>query len=823
MKRVRIALSMFLVGIILVSSIVYADTAASKILSQENTKAEENENVVIIFALGHNEYFVNGELLTMDVSPTIVQSRTLLPIRYAAEPLGADVDWNQEDKNVKISLEETFIDLWIGESNAQINGNVIPIDPDNANVKPLIISNRTMLPLRFVAESLGCTVQWDPKTKRAAIIKIAPSSDIKEVPDVLENPESIRDIIKLPIGKTEIKLPGLQLSRRIMKPGEHLAIVSVSAEGSSRPSVKLSNGKTFYLQPDAEPIYERGWSKFKKTDLKPILDQAKLKPPTATVDLRKYQTSIKSQDGRNTCVSFAVCAAVEAAYKRFDPIKYSNLDLSEQYTHLIQKSQALKETPPSNPAYRENSLGRWGFANVHHVVAVYSRMLGIPEEKYLPYIGGSQYEKDPRDSSGSLEGNDSMLRQERVNNMNLNREALPDEALVNARYGVTQWGELSGNELTNLDYYRAILKSEKEIIFAIAIMKPDPTPNDNVWDPGNKYDESAHAMLMVGYDDDREVFIVKNSWGYNDVYEDGYTLMSYDWVTKGYVLAAIFINDIEKYPHINYRTYSYMFGQWNLISDGNRLGRLDVSHIPDYYQKDFPFDPKKFGTVDNRIGLLTVPDADNGTTWPDYYRVNGYISGSGGSFWLNLGKPSVNNYFEFIGNEYSTSVFTKHPELMAGYYVVGDKKYGFYGTKGEYLESVPQSTGNTIAFADFTGTWELNHDGEIGTLRLKQGQNILLGQVLGTYRKADGSIVDVTGYVSGNKLTLNIPFENDYVQKFEGYMHAGDKGLISGRNTYRYGTYFGWIARRIGDYTIQIDKLPGNNFVIPNLPRLPIN
>jgi len=45
---------------------------------------------------------------------------------------------------------------------------IIPIDKD-PDVKPVIINSRTMLPLRFVAENLGCTVNWDPMSRTIKI------------------------------------------------------------------------------------------------------------------------------------------------------------------------------------------------------------------------------------------------------------------------------------------------------------------------------------------------------------------------------------------------------------------------------------------------------------------------------------------------------------------------------------------------------------------------------------------------------------------------------------------------------------------------------
>ena len=59
-----------------------------------------------------------------------------------------------------IKQGSTSIELWIGKSQAKINGQSVAIDPDNPAVMPLIINGRTMMPLRFIAENLGCEVEW---------------------------------------------------------------------------------------------------------------------------------------------------------------------------------------------------------------------------------------------------------------------------------------------------------------------------------------------------------------------------------------------------------------------------------------------------------------------------------------------------------------------------------------------------------------------------------------------------------------------------------------------------------------------------------------
>ncbi|MEF3245080.1 MAG: copper amine oxidase N-terminal domain-containing protein [Caldisericaceae bacterium] len=83
--------------------------------------------------------------------------------------LGGSVGWENSTKTVTIRLGSKFIQLQIGNANAIANGADKLIDTTNLKVVPEIINGRTMLPLRFVAESLGCEVNWDGKTKTITI------------------------------------------------------------------------------------------------------------------------------------------------------------------------------------------------------------------------------------------------------------------------------------------------------------------------------------------------------------------------------------------------------------------------------------------------------------------------------------------------------------------------------------------------------------------------------------------------------------------------------------------------------------------------------
>jgi len=124
----------------------------------------------VLFTIGESTYYVNGQRRTMDTTPIIVEARTLLPVRFAAESLGAQVSWDDRERKVTIRQNAKVVELWIGENMARVNGRAHMIDPDNPNVKPIVVApGRTMLPLRFIAESLGYQVDWDAQTREVRV------------------------------------------------------------------------------------------------------------------------------------------------------------------------------------------------------------------------------------------------------------------------------------------------------------------------------------------------------------------------------------------------------------------------------------------------------------------------------------------------------------------------------------------------------------------------------------------------------------------------------------------------------------------------------
>ena len=98
---------------------------------------------------------IDGKNQTYDQPPVIINDRVMVPLRGIFEALGATVSWDDQTQTVTAIKSGTTIQLTIGSAVAYKNGNPIQLD-----VPPQIVNDRTMVPVRFVSEALGCKVDW---------------------------------------------------------------------------------------------------------------------------------------------------------------------------------------------------------------------------------------------------------------------------------------------------------------------------------------------------------------------------------------------------------------------------------------------------------------------------------------------------------------------------------------------------------------------------------------------------------------------------------------------------------------------------------------
>jgi hypothetical protein len=131
----------------------------------------ENQHLHRIYLWpGNNrvEYYQPGGLpdgdANLDVPPEIRDGRTFVPLRFVGEALGADVFWDGATQQVTYIAGSRHLVLTIGQTTMLVGGR--PVETDAA---PMIVNNRTIVPIRFVGQWLGALVKWDDGLKRVEI------------------------------------------------------------------------------------------------------------------------------------------------------------------------------------------------------------------------------------------------------------------------------------------------------------------------------------------------------------------------------------------------------------------------------------------------------------------------------------------------------------------------------------------------------------------------------------------------------------------------------------------------------------------------------
>ena len=236
-------------------------------------------------------------------------------------------------------------------------------------------------------------------------------------------------------------------------------------------------------------------------------------PLPDVVDRRPQQTSIKDQNPRGTCYAFASIAGLEARYSG------GSLDLSENYANYwFQKHESAGCKTDGVDAFD------WGSVLYEHAVCTEARCPYLVSP-YPAYCNNSGSTAPPKRT----------------------------DAQGHASYGIRNYTALwrdesvgdSGVYINNPGYLRSVLATGKEVVVGLFVAGwTDSTMAGTIdvrlGSDGNPLPASGgHVMLIVGYDDPHQYFIVKNSWGSGRGHA-GYLFMSYDYMRTyaqlGYVI-----------------------------------------------------------------------------------------------------------------------------------------------------------------------------------------------------------------------------------------------------------------------------------------------
>ena len=126
----------------------YTGTQTFAVGKEAGTKTQ------VVMSIGSHELVKNGVVSSIDAAPMIQDNRTFVPFRALAEAFGATVDFEATTNTVTAKLDGTTVVLTIGSSVMTVGDEAKTLD-----VAPFISGDRTMVPVRAVAEALGFNVE----------------------------------------------------------------------------------------------------------------------------------------------------------------------------------------------------------------------------------------------------------------------------------------------------------------------------------------------------------------------------------------------------------------------------------------------------------------------------------------------------------------------------------------------------------------------------------------------------------------------------------------------------------------------------------------
>ncbi|MFD0959294.1 copper amine oxidase N-terminal domain-containing protein [Paenibacillus chungangensis] len=118
----------------------------------------------IILTIGQADASIAGQLAQLQTAPIVNNGTTLVPLRFIAEAVGAEVDWDGDERKVTLQLNGQTIVLYIDSKTAIINGRSITL-----LTEPIIQNGTTLVPVRFISENFDMTVEYDPELRQITI------------------------------------------------------------------------------------------------------------------------------------------------------------------------------------------------------------------------------------------------------------------------------------------------------------------------------------------------------------------------------------------------------------------------------------------------------------------------------------------------------------------------------------------------------------------------------------------------------------------------------------------------------------------------------
>ena len=144
------------------------------------------------FASDEISLVINNKKVQCEVPPIISNDRTLVPVRVLFEYYDAKVSWNESLRQVMVISGTTVMIFNIDSKIMYLNGAVHTLD-----AAPIIVNDRTLVPVRFISEKLGYVVKWDGNSRTVSVTKPKETSSSVSITKPTEKEEDDKNLIKL--------------------------------------------------------------------------------------------------------------------------------------------------------------------------------------------------------------------------------------------------------------------------------------------------------------------------------------------------------------------------------------------------------------------------------------------------------------------------------------------------------------------------------------------------------------------------------------------------------------------------------------------------
>lgn len=325
---------------------------------------------------------------------------------------------------------------------------------------------------------------------------------------------------------------------------------------------------------------------FHDIDNTSTLNMDELKDLPRVVDLKSDMTPAKDQADRGTCTFFTVIGLVESAVKKKMNVE---VNLSEEYLNYVVKSQksrsSLKEG--SDPGFNLNYLNK--------------AKAGFLLERDWPYQPSWFGAKAP--CKDFVSGN-AKAPAECYSHQEPAKEIIA-KSIPGENFEYFEYEDFSTNDLI-----KEIAKSKLPYSIVLPV-NYDGWPDDGVINYTEEMRQDCitkkaecgnHAVVITGYDLDKKVFFIKNSWG-RKWGKDGFGTLPFDFLDRHIDHYTVFVKMITEFklPE-NFNTVGYKLKSFTVKSKQNNDNSITVSTSAEV-------ETAGLYTIDHSARLVKVPAA----------------------------------------------------------------------------------------------------------------------------------------------------------------------------------------------------------------------